>query len=336
MGAVNRALRLVELAYDLDGDGEAWLRKINDATRPSLDDGLGTAAYTYALGDDNSLELTRFVSAGLAPGVEHIARHWLAFSDVESLRQLHFSSGCVSTTSHASRGMATADGTPFAQTFHPLGIRDVLGCGGINQRSCVMLTAPRRRLSTPDPRFKASFSKVSAHLAAGLRLRESLANASPLDDLRTDDAVLDTSFRVNHASGATESRAVRDRLREAAILVDKVRARRQFTEAEALDAWRALVDGRWSLVDTFDSDGRRFIVARRNDDQPRDPRGLSQREAQVAALAAMGHSNKLIAYHLGLATSTVATHLRTALHKLGVTTRLELVRAFASSAAPLE
>jgi hypothetical protein len=29
----------------------------------------------------------------------------------------------------------------------------------------------------------------------------------------------------------------------------------------ALQLWRALVDGRWSLVDSFETDGRRYVVA---------------------------------------------------------------------------
>jgi len=84
---------------------------------------------------------------------------------------------------------------------------------------------------------------------------------------------------------------------------------------------------RWSLVDRFDSDGRRFLVARRNEPDVRDPRALSPRERQVAAFAALGHSNKLIAYTLGLSASTIATHLAAAMRKLAVRSRVELARA---------
>jgi DNA-binding NarL/FixJ family response regulator len=44
------------------------------------------------------------------------------------------------------------------------------------------------------------------------------------------------------------------------------------------------------------------------------------------AFAALGHTNKLIAYELGLAVPTVAGHLRRAMDKLGLDSRSELIR----------
>jgi len=45
-------------------------------------------------------------------------------------------------------------------------------------------------------------------------------------------------------------------------------------------------------------------------------RGLTLRERQVLAYAGLGHSNKVIAYELGLSTSTVSTHLARARRKM--------------------
>jgi DNA-binding NarL/FixJ family response regulator len=53
---------------------------------------------------------------------------------------------------------------------------------------------------------------------------------------------------------------------------------------------------------------------------------LSERERTIARLAACGKPNKLIAYELGLAQSTVATHLSAALRKLGLASRVEIIR----------
>jgi DNA-binding NarL/FixJ family response regulator len=88
--------------------------------------------------------------------------------------------------------------------------------------------------------------------------------------------------------------------------------------------WRALVDGRWSLVDGFDSDGKRFVVARRNEPCAVALHTLTSRETHVASLAARGHSNKLIAYELGLSEATIATHVARAKSKLGVHSRVQL------------
>jgi DNA-binding CsgD family transcriptional regulator len=78
------------------------------------------------------------------------------------------------------------------------------------------------------------------------------------------------------------------------------------------------------LVDRFESDGKRFVLAIRNPPQLTDPRALTERERQVAHLVAQGTSNKMIAYSLGISESTVATQLARALRKLGLRRREEL------------
>jgi DNA-binding NarL/FixJ family response regulator len=94
---------------------------------------------------------------------------------------------------------------------------------------------------------------------------------------------------------------------------------------KALEIWKALVRGRWSIVDWFDSDGRRFVLAIPNEPHLTDPRGLTERESQVVAYAALGNTNKMIAYHLGLSTSRVSMLLRSAMRKLAIRTRAQLV-----------
>jgi DNA-binding NarL/FixJ family response regulator len=85
------------------------------------------------------------------------------------------------------------------------------------------------------------------------------------------------------------------------------------------------VAGRWSLVERFDSDGRRLFVARRNDPTMRRLRALGDNERKVVALLALGHSIKLCAYELGLGQSTVSELASAGMRKLGVRSRLELV-----------
>jgi len=86
---------------------------------------------------------------------------------------------------------------------------------------------------------------------------------------------------------------------------------------------------RWSLLDSFESDGRQYVVAAR-DTISSERRGLSPREAQVVGLLALGHSNKVISYELGLAWSTVRVLVHRAARKLGVGTRKELERTAAA------
>src|SRR5690606_17268335 len=131
--------------------------------------------------------------------------------------------------------------------------------------------------------------------------------------------ILSPEGRVLHAKGRARSPEARALLREAVRRVDAARASSRALGADqALEVWRGLVDGTWSIVDRHDRDGRRYVVAVPNEVAPPDPRGLSRREAQVAALAAEGYSDKWIAYALGLSRTTVATHLHAAMRKLGM------------------
>jgi DNA-binding CsgD family transcriptional regulator len=79
------------------------------------------------------------------------------------------------------------------------------------------------------------------------------------------------------------------------------------------------------LLDWFDTDGRRFVLAKPNAPRIVDPRGLSQIEAQVATYASYGESSKMIGYRLGLSSSYVSRLLRDAMRKLGVKTQPQLV-----------
>lgn len=92
-----------------------------------------------------------------------------------------------------------------------------------------------------------------------------------------------------------------------------------------------LVAGRWSLVDHFDGDGRRFVVARRNDPDAGDPRGLTQRERQVAEFVGLGRSAKEIAYLFGVSTSAVSNAIARVQVKLGLGSRVEVAAFFAPS-----
>lgn len=95
---------------------------------------------------------------------------------------------------------------------------------------------------------------------------------------------------------------------------------------EAASVWRDLVEGRTTVIDHFDSDGRRFFVLRANRGSAS---ALTPRERRVTAAVRRGHANKRIAIELGVAESTVSSILRVAAAKLGVASRLDLVRMLA-------
>jgi DNA-binding CsgD family transcriptional regulator len=141
------------------------------------------------------------------------------------------------------------------------------------------------------------------------------------------DAVVSPSGKVEHAERDAAKKEARAALRDAVIALDRARGPlRRRAPDEAIAAWKGLVDARWSLVDQFESDGRRFVVARRNEPGAVTLDVLSARERQVVSYVAFGHTNKLIAYELGISHSTVRVLLARAAAKLGVPSRGDLAR----------
>ncbi|NBC29847.1 MAG: hypothetical protein GVY29_07630, partial [Spirochaetes bacterium] len=85
------------------------------------------------------------------------------------------------------------------------------------------------------------------------------------------------------------------------------------------------VHGRWTLIESFEQDGRRLFLAYPNELGVPNVRGLSEREREVVGYVVQGDANKWIAYQLGLREATVARHLSRALQKLGMRHRNELI-----------
>jgi DNA-binding CsgD family transcriptional regulator len=159
------------------------------------------------------------------------------------------------------------------------------------------------------------------HIAAAYRLRTALSG--PPDG----DAVLRPDGSVVHAERDARPKHARQRLRDYAVAVERARGRlRARAPEEAVELWTGLTAGMWSLVDRFDRDGKRYLIARKNTPDALPLFSLTPREAQVVGYAVLGHSNKSIAYALGISQSRVSATEHSAMLKLGVRSRAELVR----------
>lgn len=166
--------------------------------------------------------------------------------------------------------------------------------------------------------------RVTTHLATGLRLRTRLAGGEFAPELVLSPEGKALHVEPNSWVGENE----RDLLAEVGRQVRAVeRARGPLRDDEperASSLWRALVEGRWSLAERVERGGRRFVLAFRNELGADGPSGLSPRERDVVAWAADGASLKEVGYAMGLATSTVGEHLKSAMRKLRVVSRAEL------------
>lgn len=327
-----QALAVVEAAYRIEDRVETWLDGVLQATRSLLDEGEGVGVYTYRLRKNGQIVRTsalrstfdtfepQFVTEGIATAEQ---------TPSALVPQMFLADPPIVTLSSLWPSMPHAD----FPTFRPLesmaghGFRDyvaVRGCDptGVGLMVGAMSTRPRSLGHAEVERWRL----LRAHLLAGLRLRHALEA----------EAVLEPDGRVVHAEGEARGCRALDALRDRARQIDRARAAPGRKDpAAALQSWEGLVTGRWSLVDRFESDGRRYLVARRNDPELAEPRSLSHRERQVLAYAALGYANKHIAYTLGLAPSTVSSHLRTAMRRVGAPSRAALADFWLPAAAEL-
>jgi DNA-binding NarL/FixJ family response regulator len=154
------------------------------------------------------------------------------------------------------------------------------------------------------------------------RLRRRLGGNSPIDQ---GVAVIDGSGAIAHAIGTASTNAARRKLSEAVRALERLRTARRHAPGSELRSWKGLVDATWTLVHHFEADGKRYLVAQRNDVSTPAISRLTERERQVVAFASLGHSNKLIAYELGISPSTVAVFLHHAARKLLVRSRQALI-----------
>ena len=318
---------IAEAAYRLDLDDQTWLEGMLAAAAPGLDDGDGVVA--AIIDSTGAVPAPSLVLAVAARGPTRVLEAFVRANNLpttDEMRQRLIGSGPVSSM-RLVVGPSFDEEGGHGSVLREHGYEDsvVVLAGDPTGISCV-ITSPRKSRAMLSPRFKSTWGRAAAHIASGHRLRRHLRNGSLA---AAEDAVLDPGGRVENAAADATALDAREALRHAVFASEKARGpMRTKSPDQALALWGALVSGRWSLIDRFDSDGRRFLVARRNEplSAPRAP--LSQRECQVAALVSLGHSNKLISYELGLAASTVATHLASAMNKLGVPSRVELVQLF--------
>jgi DNA-binding CsgD family transcriptional regulator len=318
-------LDVVEAIYrDVTAD-KTWLDGIARAFLPLVDDGAGVLAFPFHVGARSlvvpwirSFGGRRAVPAALLKSVMAASS-----GEDETVRVFRAVPPCLTASESGLTSL------PAWDRLRERGIEDCLAVHGLDTTGRgveigVMLPKMRRA----RPRERARLSRVAAHLGVGLRYRVARVRGS------APDAVLSPSAKLVHAEGYATSSAARQALVAAVKALDRARgpAGRR-APGEALEAWKGLVLARWSLVDSFESDGRRFVVAKQNEPVAPVVENLTKRERQVAVYAAAGHSSKLIAYELGIADSTVRVLLGRAMKRLQVGDRAALAEALSRAAS---
>ncbi|HEV2365181.1 MAG TPA: LuxR C-terminal-related transcriptional regulator [Caulobacteraceae bacterium] len=329
MGKISRAgdwIAVLEAVYALDGDDRAWMDGLLACIGREHWPGQTSVGFTFDL-SPTGIDVGEVRLHGRPEVLGAVLATTASMSNAGI--DVLFRPGRVVTTMSETLGQLPSEDGAMFRSATAESVPDVLGVivhsgGGRGAVVSLVLDAPRA--STVAER--RDWTRCAAHVGAGLRLRAVSPELESFDAAPIE-AIFDGGGKCHHAQEAASSNAARERLRHAVRLVDRARTRagRQDSIA-AMAEWEGLVSGRWSLIDRFDSDDRRFVVAVRNDPRFPDPRGLSLRERQVAEFAGVGRSAKEIGYLLGVAAPSVENSLRRAQAKLGLRSRLELTDFF--------
>jgi DNA-binding CsgD family transcriptional regulator len=299
---------VLEATYAQGSDDSKWLSTVAEAIAPHVSQGHGCNAFFY---DTREMPL-RVWSMCSSPGAmdPQTLMRALASATPEYVEQSWKRLACA-----AASEVPGWDEQPARKAFFDsAGIADVLALNAYDTSGigCMIGAARSERLRF-HKRERETFERVAAHLAAGFRLRMRSAKAEAV--LSTSGAMLDA--RAEEAKLQVARAALRDAVRT----IDRARGKLRRKDPEgAVESWRALVSAKWSLVEQFESDGKRFLVAMANEPTPPAITNLTPRERQVLELAAQGHTHKLIAYQLGLSDSTVRVLLARAAKRLGAKT----------------
>jgi DNA-binding NarL/FixJ family response regulator len=152
-------------------------------------------------------------------------------------------------------------------------------------------------------------------------------------------AVIDVS--MPEMNGLAATRGIRDRAPETAVVAltryaDEAYVKallgagargyvlKQSPSSELLDAIRAAAKGKQYLDSSLTTRIAGALVGARRGDSPY-PR-ITDREAEVLRLMAVGHSNKEIAGTLDITVKTVEVHKANAMRKLGLQGRTDVVK----------
>lgn len=281
-------ITIVERAYELRGATEAWMDGLHAALQARLDFGHGLSLSTWSVsgnrfggesvhrGDmDPRLIAAQYEFAATLPP-ELIARHYgpAATDFIGQPAQFGPDLHRSLLRTAAKHGVA--------------GLQDTLGIVVMavpGQSGMLMMTHASHPIAVTSS-LRRVLMKLTTHIGAGLRLRHSLAHG------QLPEAVLTPSGHVAYATGTAKSQGAREALARAAKDIELSRGRlRRSSPDEALSLWKGLVAGRWSVVEWFDTDSRRYLVAHPNQVSARDPRALSPRELDVAELLVQGRSN---------------------------------------------
>ena len=305
---------LIETAYRLDGTDTSWLKELARAATIALAGEQGAFAFLY---DSSQGDWTHILGAETHDFPLEFLEQLFTQPDIDRDTAVAWVSIMTSLQFTTAREIRHVH-RKLWELATRFDYEDLIGINARDPTSRGCFIVLPARTQKHSQRTLRVYHRLAAHISAGFRLRRELASIvqQDLDVTGHAEAVLLPNGHVEHAAGAAEPRPAREALQDALVRIEAARSRRS-TPQDSVELWRALVSGRWSVVEHFERDGKRYYLAHKNDPALAPDLALTERERQVLGYAELGHSDKLIAYSLGLSRSTVATLLARARRKLG-------------------
>jgi DNA-binding CsgD family transcriptional regulator len=315
---------ILELAYRLDLPASEWLQRLAESIHSRRNLGPGVLAY--------ELDISERPGSGTLGMVEATGAI-REFSRNTGPLHRNISTGIyhkvLSNGTHCSTirtrleelGYTLSDYPVLEEMVYSSGAVDIWAVSMVNPDAQTLTFAiPLASHYIPNRREAERWRKIGIHIAAGHRLRRRISGAQAPEEA---DAVVRPDGKILHLRERAEPE--REEFKKIVTSIDRARARDFRTGGNrTLELWKGLLAGEWSLLDWTDTDSKRFILAVRNDPEAAAPTQLTRREAQVATYVAQGHPYKVVAYEMGLSVSTVGTHMRQVLRKLGLASPAEL------------
>jgi DNA-binding CsgD family transcriptional regulator len=325
---------VLETFYALDRAEDEWLSQSLRAVSRVTGDPYDYTAFCYDASDIEHLQVSK--PCRLKPLPPELVGVWGVF-------QSQFGQPAFVRTTFRSLFVGSLRNTPLHSMRRVQAERERAGHGDLfylnaldpSGIGCALMISARDPQVVLHAKERTLLGRIANHLSAAVRFRRRLAAAlgRPLGSGQPDrplthfaEAIVDARGRVVHAEGAAQEGTARDQIRASVAEIASARKRRGRQDGiRALDAWHPLTAARWTLVDSFESDGKRYIVARENQAEAPNLRTFTDRERQIVVYAALGQTNKQIAYMLGISASTVRVLLARAARRLGMRTRRELL-----------
>lgn len=312
-------VRAAAAAYRLVPDRREWLAAVTRVVGPAIGGGAGVIAFFY----DVRRPLHDWFREGATFGVstDDVAFLRDAFDHAGSsdIGRIHGKLPMTELPRFARvsqfLGAVPSRAPEMGTIASRLGLVDVVGINvPVGEGHGVIFNVFETEEHHLHPSRLPSIAKLASHVGAAARLRDRAGKA--------EAAVFAVDGKLLHATAETARSAA---LSEHARAFGAAITRRPEAAHRPLDAWTPLVEGRWSLLERLERDGKRFLVVHENAPDFRDPRALTAAERAVAQLVALGDANKHIAYELGRPLGTVSRIIHRIAKKLDVPTRAALV-----------